>query len=445
MFGDRKAGFAVLALALIGLPFRVAGGDDVAQESLPVVRASSPLVDIEDGNRLLKGIWTVSPTVEIDTYHARRLSAQRTITFRTDMDAISFKVGPGQTHDFVVWLDGKHRCRTRISARQEPARFEKASGDARIPFQIGTDNKIHLKGQINDSVPLDLLFDMGADTTVLYPSAKAKKATVRVDGKTENAGTGGVATREVGSDNRIVLAGWRWDHESVLLIEKQADRADGIIGHNLFDGKVVAIDYDALEILIHDSVPEIVSSWAKLPIRFLGTLPGVSVKIDAGGEPFEEWLVLDTGSSLSVHLNQRSGESHPFPASIKRLGSSRMRGVGQGEVVNDVDLIPGIALGNWSLRDLPVHRERAGGMATVSGGHLGMDVLKRFNTMLDFQNDAAYFHPSAMQAVAYRRDYSSGEEWWIVAGLVGASALVLLGLWLARRARLKSSDKVKSD
>ena len=421
----------------------VLSGRAAADEDLRVVRANSAKADVQDGNRLLRGIWTIQPEVELDVYYARRAKGERKVTLRTDIDSISFDVHPGQHYDYVVLLNDKQRCRSRISTMRETCRKEGAHGAAAedvIPFTIGRDHKIHITGRINDSAPLDLLFDTGADTLVLYPSGLAKNANVRVDGTIENGGTGGVATRSTSNDNRVALGALRWDHESVLLIEKQADRADGIVGHNLFEDKVVEIDYDAMLLRIGDAVPERAAQWTALPIRFSGTIPAVEVRFEVGPEAFDEWLVLDTGSSLSVQLNQGSAEKHRLHGAMKRLGSSQMSGVGAGKVCNEVMLLPRLGLGKQELRELPVHVEELSGAVQEPGGHLGMDVLKRFNTVLDFQNDVAYFAPSAMYGTPYRADFDGG-GWWIVAAVVASLFVVVGVIWFRRRAIAKSRVK----
>lgn len=310
----------VMLVVLLAVP---AVGDD----QLPVMRANSTSVDVQDGNRLLRGIWTVAPDVELDVYFARRSRGERKITFRNDIDSITFTVRPGQTYDFVVLLDGKHRCRSRISTMRETCRKDgvpDGPAEDAIPFTIGDDHKIHITGRINDSEPLDLLFDMGADSVVLYPSARAKNANVRIDGKVENAGTGGVTTRDTSNNNGVALGGLRWDHESILLIEKQSDRSDGIVGHNLFDDKVVELDYDAMLLRVGDAVPKRAAAWPALPIQFRGTLPAVQARFEGGPEVFDEWLVLDTGSSASVYLDHGTAVQQRLPGFLKRLGSSRM-------------------------------------------------------------------------------------------------------------------------
>jgi len=433
------------AAALLMLTVAVCGsaaGDD----QLPVVHAGSTRVDIQDGNRLLRGIWTVAPEVELDIYYARRSKDERKVTFRTDVDSISFRVLPGQTHDFVVLLEGKHRCRSRISTMREACRMDgdpNAPAEDVIPFTIGADHKIHIVGRINDSEPLDLLLDMGADTFVLYPSAQAMNPNIRIDGKAGNVGTGGTAIRDFSNDNRVALGRLRWDHESVLLMERQSDRADGIVGHNLFDDKVVELDYDAKLVRIGDAVPKYAAMWTALPIQFKGTLPAVQARFESGREVFEEWLVLDTASSATVYVNRGTAVQQRLPGSMKTLGTSRMRGVGGGTTRNDVLLLPTLGLGSLELRDLQLHvRTKGPEAADGLSGHLGMDVLKRFNTVLDFRNDVAYFAPSALNGTAYRFDYDDGSGWWFAAA--GASPFLLVALlWLRRRAIARSRAEAR--
>lgn len=422
------------AMAMLSVVMCGAAADDA---QLPVVRASSTKVDILDGNRLLRGIWTVAPEVELDIYYARRSEGERTVTFHTDIDSISFQVLPGRDYDFVVLLDGVQRCRSRISTMRETCRMDgdpNAPAEDAIPFTIGPDHKIHISGRVNDSAPLDLLLDMGADTVVLFPSAQAKNPGIRIDGTMGNVGTGGTAVRDFGNDNRIALGRLRWDHESVLLVNTQSDRADGIVGHTLFDGKMVEFDYDARLVRITDAVPQHASAWATLPIRFEGTLPAVQARLGNGSEFFDEWLVLDTGSSASAYVNHGTAARNKFPGPMKTLGTSRMRGIGGDTTRNDVLLLPTLGLGNLELRDLPLH-VRSNGTEGADGlsGHLGMDVLKRFNTVLDFRNDMAYFAPSSLSEVSYRFDYDDGSGWWFAAA--GALlALLITALWLRRRA-----------
>ena len=334
---------------------------------------------------MLRGGWTIQPEVELDTYYARRAPGERKISFHTDIDSISFDVRPGHNYSFIVLLNGTKRCRTQISTLHELCYKERTPGapaEDAIPFTIGSDLKIHIKGKVNDSAPLDLLFDTGADTLALFPTGIAKTPNLRVDGSVNNSGTGGVVTCKTSSDNRVAIGALRWDHESIVLIDKQTDQTDGVVGHVVFEDKVVELDYDAKLIRISNAVPQRAVSWTTLPIRFNGTLPALPVRLDCGQKVFDEWLIMDTGSDTTIHLNQGSAAINGLPGSMKRLGSSQMGGTGNGTIRNVIILLPGLNFGKEKLRELPIQVEEVSRPEVEQGGHLGMDVLKRFNMFL---------------------------------------------------------------
>jgi hypothetical protein len=423
------AALARRLICIAGVAF-FAGGNALAAPDveLPLVRANSRGVDVVDGGRLQRGLWTISPETALDIYFARRAAASRKVTFRTDVDSISFDVQPGGQYDFFVLLGGTRCCHTRISTRQEMPR-----GAGTIPFTFGPDDKIHVVGRINGSQPLDLEVDFGADSLTLFPSGLEKKAAPHVDGQADNFGTGGVVTRAVSNDNRLTVDGMEWPHETVVLIEKQADRADGIIGYTQFDNLVVEIDYDAMVMRVGDVLPARAAAWTRLPLTFIRHLPSVPVRVEAAGEPFDTQLVIDTGSNLSVFLNRESAAGKLSRASLPQLGASRMLGTGNDAVRAEVLRLPGLRLGGQELRDLPVHVELPDSASGLPG-HLGMDVLKRFNTVLDLRDDVAYFAPSRLMAVPYRENYRTGRAWkWLAAGLVLAVLAGLFRWW--RRAR----------
>ena len=417
-------------------------GEAKAQEDLPVLRANSTKADIQDGSRLLHGGWTIQPDVEWDTYYARRAKGDRKITFRTDIDSKSFDVRPGKNYDFIMLFNGK-RCRTRISTLHEIGHKETLPGvlgEETIPFTIGHDLKIHITGKINESASLDLLFDTGADTCALFPSGLAKIPNLRVDGTVQNGGVGGTVTCNTSSNNRILLGSMLWDHESFVLIDKQLDQADGIIGHNLFEDKVVEIDYDAKLLRLSDGVPERAKSWTTLPIRFNGTLPSIRVRIDCGQGSFDEWLIMDTGSDASVHLSGRSAEQLSLLSTIKRIGKSQSGGTGDGVIHSQIVLLPRLSFGKEQLREVPMGYEEVSNQSAEPGGYLGMDILKRFNMVLDFQNDVAYLAPSSLVESPYRAD-GSNTRWRIAMVILAVIFLLMVVLWYRRRINIRRATR----
>ena len=125
------------------------GRPAMAQPDLPVLKANSKTVDVQDGERFLKGVWVIDPSVALDVYDAQRTLREKRITFITDMDSISFDVEPGHNYDFIILFNGKDACRTRISTmRQGFRRITETDGtrSETIPISI-RHGMLHMKGQ----------------------------------------------------------------------------------------------------------------------------------------------------------------------------------------------------------------------------------------------------------------------------------------------------------
>jgi hypothetical protein len=407
-------------------------------QDLPVLKANSPIVDVQDGDKLLKGVWKVDPAVALDVYDAHRTTADKRVTFITDVDSMSFDVQPGHTYDFIILLNGKDACRTRLSTMTQSYRRvapNSATGPDTIPIFIRF-GKLHLEGRINDSEVLDLIFDTGAEINALYPSGVTKGAKLQLDGTTNNAGTGGITLRETSSDNRLEIAGLRWDHEPVLQLEKQADRADGIVGFGVFDGKVVEFDYDRMVMVVHDRLPEYAAGFAKTPMPLSGSLAAVEAALVNGEQRASGLFVLDTGGSGSMNVNQAFAAAHGLHGAMKTLGGSTSRGVGSAGIRNDVLLLPQLTLSGFDLLDVPINVELpSDGNQAPPGGVLCMDVLQRFNTILDYPRNEAYFRPNTRFKAPFKARYS-GFPWFAIVGIAVVSVAALVGLaWLGARRR----------
>ena len=430
------------AWALFLLVSVIAAQTALAQQALPVLKANSAAVDVRDGDRLLKGDWIIDPTVALDIYVVRRTTEGKRVTFITDIDSMSFDVQPGHTYDFVILLNGKDACRTRISTMTQSYRRVDPSptaGQDTIPISI-RHGKLHLEGKINDSRMLDFIFDTGAEICALYPSAIPKGAKLQFDGTTNNAGTGGTTLRQTSSDNRLEIAGLRWDHEPVMYVEKQADRADGIVGYPVFEGKVVEIDFDRMVMIVHDTLPAHAAGFAKTPMPFSGSLPAVESVLVNGEKRASGLFVLDTAGGGAMVVNQAFAAAHGLHGTMKNLGTSTSRGVGSAGIRNHLLLLPQLTLAGFTLPNVPINVELpSDGNEAPPGGVLCMEVLQRFNTILDFQRNEAYFKPNTSFNAPFKARLS-GPPWSVILGIAVASVVSFAGLVLLRARRRRSPE-----
>lgn len=415
------------------LPLILAPAPLLAEPALPVLRSNTTTIDVQDGRHFRKAHWTAAPDLPLDVYYAERSRESKTITFRSDIDALSFEVAPGQTHDFIILLNGTVECRTRISTLRTPATFT-GEGVPAIPFTMGSDNKIHIEGRINGSPPLDFMFDTGADIIVLFDSALARAPEIQFDGTTHNQGVGGTQIERTSNDNSLDIAGLHWGHERLMHMPGRVDDADGIIGYPIFEDKIVELDFDACLIRIHDAIPADLTGYSAVPMRFTGSLPEVEARLVMEGSSVTDWFLLDTGAKGGLQVSRGFATRHSLDGRMTRLGVSKSRGAGPEVMRNEVVQLPEFVIGGHSLREVPLHVATSTQAPFATSAWLGMDVLKRFNLLIDYQSHVVYIKPNSHFNEAFRRDYSRPGRTIGVA--IGVGATLALTWILVKRRRM---------
>jgi hypothetical protein len=412
------------------------GPSALAQPDLPVLKANSRSVHFIDGGKPMRGEWLLDPTIALDVYDAFRTDQPKTITVTTDIESKSFEVEPGNVYDFVILLNGKDVCKTRISTMVQGytrAAAASATGPVTIPITIEK-GKLHLRGRVNGSQPLDLIFDTGADTCALYPSAKSKGAEMTFDGTVNNAGTGGITVRQISRSNRLEIAEVQWSQEPFIFIERQAEPADGIIGYTVFENRIVEFDYDRMVMVVHDSLPAHAAEYTRIAMPYAGSLTAVDVVMSSGESSWRGPFILDTAGGSSMLVNQAFATVNNMHSTLRKVGTSVSRGVGSGPIHSNQLMLPKLELAGHTLNDVPIHVEvPSDGNKAPPGGVLCMEVLSRFNTILDYPSNQAYFKPSARFAEPFKLR-RSGPPPAAIAAIAGG--VTVLAAWmLLRRAK----------
>ena len=85
-----------------------------AEQKLPILKSTLPVVSVRNGDVLRKDYWTLSPETIPDIYEAWLPEGDSlVVTFITDVDSLGFTVHVGDQRDFII-QHGKDRCFTRV-------------------------------------------------------------------------------------------------------------------------------------------------------------------------------------------------------------------------------------------------------------------------------------------------------------------------------------------
>ncbi|MGB8190743.1 MAG: hypothetical protein WCF67_02435 [Chitinophagaceae bacterium] len=385
-----------------------------------MIKATSTHIKILDGDDLLQG--ELVPGLKPDVYVFHKTSKQKRVTYYTDIDSISFDVSLGDTHDFAILLNNKDTCFQRITSENlnkvSYLRSNKVSLNDTIPFTLGPNNAIHLKGKINGSDTLDLIFDTGASVGVLSEEGSEKDNALRSDNK-----------------NTFEFAGIRIENSPAVFINYHGRlKADGVIGYNAFEDKVVEINYDRGILVIHASMNDVSTTYTEREIIWRGANMFIECVLHNKGKQSKGLFLFDTGSKWALSATKDFAAANQLYGVMNKTGTRRAKGVSGKTIKSTTVTLPTLMIGNLSLENVPLDLESSSNDEGLDKNIVGNDVLKRFNVVIDYRNGYIYLQPNDLVNSAYNK---SIDENLIFIGIAVLAAILLFGIFIYRKKRAR--------
>lgn len=350
-----------------------------SQIKIPAIKASSKTCYIKEGNEE-KTKWNLDPKTKPDLYVTNKSPRGKTVTFYTNQDSLTVKLKPGQKSDFVVVLNEKDSCYTRIEC--PPLKdFSKLKPEIHdtIPFVLSEYNNIIFKVTLDDKETLDLKFDSGTTDFLLTNEILKQLQLKGLNGHSFKLG------------NQI------WREQQIFPVELSGQGTTGRFGWNLFDGKIVEIDYDKKLFIIHSKLPKRDKSYTKLDMEFTHTLFCIQASMQIKDKAYKGRFLFDNGYQRTVMLDQQLIKEQQYPKENLPVLKRTILKNGQSEEIPVLTVKnEKMFLGNVCLNDVPVQLLATSNPAQFKTHILGNEVLKRFNTILDFQENKVYLKPNLL-------------------------------------------------
>lgn len=350
-----------------------------AQTKKIVVKADAATAYIKEGKQE-KSRWNINPKIKPDVYVTNKSPEGKTVTFFTDKDSITIKLKPAEHVDFVVLLKEKDSCYTRIECPKlnDFSKLKPEIHDT-IPFVLSDYNNIIFKVTLNKKDTLDLKFDSGTSDFLLTNDAlkELKLSSLR--------------------NNTFKLGNQTWENQEIYPVEVSGHGTVGRFGWNLFDGKIVEIDYDKKYFIVHSKMPKPSKGYVRLNMEFTNTLFCINGTLQIKNKNYNGRFLFDNGYQRTVMLDKQMVEEQQYPREDLFVLKKTILKNGKGEE------IPVITVRNEKLifeklclYNVPVQLLSSNNPARFKTHILGNEVLKRFNTILDFQKNKVYLKPNSL-------------------------------------------------
>lgn len=253
-----------------------------------------------------------------------------------------------------------------------------------IPLGLNEQNTNFVQTIFNKTDTLTLNFDTGATELVL------------TDKTIENKLQSAVSLYEKEYNLKIGKTTYKTPVYNARLT---GHGTDGRFGWDLFEDKVVEIDYDNNIMVIHSKLPKKIrrkNTYSKLPIKALESVFTVQGQLKQGKTMVTHDFLFDTGYQRTAMLDNDLLDKAAFPVNeMEEIKRVMMRGAKGNEIPVITSNLQSLKLGDYELKNVPIQQMTTSRpIADHKVHYLGNEVIKRFHCFMDFPNRVIYIKPN---------------------------------------------------
>ncbi len=269
-------------------------------------------------------------------------------------------------------------------------------------FRMFTGGVILIKGSINNlSDSLNFILDTGSGGISLDSvTALQLKVPITPSDKTIR-GIAGVRTVSFAYNNTLKLPGIIVDslnfhiNDYEILTSVYGERIDGIIGYSFFNRYIVKIDYDSMKIHVFSKGSMKYPRGGHLLKPLLVNLLIQSATIGEDVTRFSRFY-FDTGAGLCLLLSQDFVQDSAVVSPQQKRVITQVEGMG-GKKMMELTVVKNFKLGPYKFKKVPAYvfdDEFNVTSYPYLGGLIGNDILRRFNTIINYEKRDVYLVPN---------------------------------------------------
>ena len=265
-----------------------------------------------------------------------------------------------------------------------------------VPFEDFGDHII-LKVSVDESEPLDFIFDTGAGLTVIDEDIADKLKLKKKKARFKNAQAtfhlikhNTLAINHFLMEKNIPLYSTDFNHLEISL----GRNIDGIVGYDLIHHHSIYINYDDHIIDIYN-LGDIPKKGDKLSFDLVRKIPTIKAEIVLNNEEVHTGtFFVNTGAGTTLDFNSPYAKKYDVVNKTGKHYSYLVKGISSMESLHYEGHVISCSFGNHKIEDLPIgislSEEGLQGHKQVAG-IIGNQILRMFNIAIDLPSKSIYF------------------------------------------------------
>lgn len=270
-----------------------------------------------------------------------------------------------------------------------------------IPFTLTKYNNLSIRAVLNQKDTVNLMFHTAANAVTLTEEALQKITSLKFD-RTDSVKSwgGNDNTSRFSKINTLQIGALKWANIPIWENKNSGQHTDGKFGLDLFEQKIIEIDFDKNVLIIHQVLPQKIKGYEKLKLTFENEMMFVEANSINGKNSYANQFLIHSGYAGAVLYDDKFVTKNKIAEQLKVTDEKQLKDSFGNILKTKKAILPTFAIGNIKLNNVSVgFFEGAIGRQKMS--IIGGDVLKRFNIIIDAKREFIYLKPNKLKNLTY--------------------------------------------
>lgn len=270
-----------------------------------------------------------------------------------------------------------------------------------IPFQLTDYNNLSVQAILNNKDTVHLMFHTAANAVTLTEESMKKVKSLSFDGAdTVKSWGGGNNVSRFSKSNVLKIAGLQWQNVPIWENKNSGPQTDGKFGIDLFENKVIELDFDNKTMFVHRELPTKTKKYQKVKLFFEDDMMFLEGSCLVGDTLLSNKFLIHSGYSGGILFDDAFAGNNKLDEKLTIIAEKELKDSFGNVLKTKKAIVPKFMLGNEVLQNVPVGFF-SGALGRQKISVIGGDILKRFNVIIDAQREHIYLKANRLKNTSY--------------------------------------------
>lgn len=269
-----------------------------------------------------------------------------------------------------------------------------------IPFVLTSHNNISIQAILNKKDTVALMFHTAAGSVSLIEEATKRLTSINWGEAESVKSWGGESTSRGSGSNSLKIGTTEWENVTFWECKNSGPFTDGKFGANMFQEKIIELNFDKSQLILHKSLPNKIDNFEKLDLKYEGGrmfIEGLSL---IGEQAFSNKYLIHSGYAGTLLYDDKFVASSKIGGQLETLDEKELKDSYGNTVKVKKAKLPTFKIGKEELINMPVGFFE-GSIGRQNMSVLGGDIIKRFNIIIDADRTHIYLCPNSLKNLPY--------------------------------------------